>query len=69
VTPTAVTEVSSNRTRTGAGPNELQLTLPSAIVDRLEQLERRLEKIESSSDKTPSSAAAQDHQISTAPDP
>jgi len=32
-------------------PNDLRLTLPRAVVERLEQLERRLEKLESSSPK------------------
>jgi len=33
----------------GLRPNDLQLTLPRAVVERLEQLERRLEKLESPS--------------------
>jgi S1-C subfamily serine protease len=49
-------------------PNELRLTLPRAIVDRLEQLERRLEKLES----FPRAAAhlrSTDRQISSARNP
>ena len=44
-----VTVASSTTSASSAPrPNELQLTLPRAVVERLEQLERRLEKLESS---------------------
>jgi len=46
-------------------PNELQLTLPRAVAERLEQLERRLEKLESSTARTAGSAANDNRQISS----
>ena len=46
-------------------PNELQLTLPRAVAERLEQLERRLEKLESSRTRASGSAAADNRQISS----
>jgi len=45
-------------------PNELRLTLPRAIVERLDQLERRLEKLESFPARDPGPASAQSRQIS-----
>ncbi len=44
-------------------PNELQLTLPRAVAERLEQLERRLEKLESSTVRGSGSAGDDKHQI------
>jgi S1-C subfamily serine protease len=46
-------------------PNELQLTLPRAVAERLEQLERRLEKLESSTARASGAAAANNRQISS----
>jgi len=50
-------------------PNELRLTLPRAVVDRLEQLERRLEKLESSSARDPGPASARKRQVSSTRNP
>jgi serine protease Do len=50
-------------------PNDLQLTLPRAVAERLEQLERRLEKLESSTARASGSAAADNRQISSARKP
>jgi S1-C subfamily serine protease len=47
-------------------PNELHLTLPRAVVERLETLERRLEKLESSPGRAQATAAPPDRQISSA---
>jgi serine protease Do len=46
-------------------PHELQLTLPRAVAERLEQLERRLEKLESATARASGSAAADNHQVSS----
>jgi len=46
-------------------PNELRLTLPRAVVERLEKLERRLEKLESFPARATGPASALDPQISS----
>jgi serine protease Do len=46
-------------------PNELRLTLPRAVVERLEKLERRLEKLESFPARAPGPASALEPQISS----
>ncbi len=46
-------------------PDELRLTLPRAVVERLEQLERRLEQLESSAARASGATAIQNRQIST----
>jgi serine protease Do len=50
-------------------PDELRLTLPRAIVERLEKLERRLEKLESFPSRATGAASASDRQISSARNP
>jgi serine protease Do len=50
-------------------PNELRLTLPRAIVERIEKLERRLEKLESFPARTTGPASAHDSQISSTRNP
>jgi serine protease Do len=50
-------------------PDDLRLTLPRAFVDRLEKLERRLEKLESFPAPPTSSATSVDRQISAARTP
>jgi len=50
-------------------PNELRLTLPRAVVERLEQLEHRLEKLEAFSARDAAPAAAQKRQISSTRNP
>jgi serine protease Do len=50
-------------------PNELRLTLPQAVVERLEKLERRLEKLESFPAGARESAHARDPQISSTRNP
>ena len=52
-----------------AQPHELRLTLPRAIVERLEKLERRLEKLESFPSRATEGAPAADRQISAARNP
>jgi serine protease Do len=47
-------------------PDDLRLTLPRAVVERLEKLERRLEKLESSPPRTTAPAPASDPQIRSA---
>jgi serine protease Do len=50
-------------------PDELRLTLPRAFVDRLEKLERRLEKLESFPAHSTSPATSVDREISAARTP
>jgi hypothetical protein len=47
-------------------PDDLRLTLPRAVVERLEKLERRLEKLESFAPRVTVPASASDPQISSA---
>ena len=47
-------------------PDDLRLTLPRAVVERLEKLERRLEKLESFAPRATGPASASDPQISSA---
>ena len=47
-------------------PDDLRLTLPRAVVERLEKLERRLEKLESFPPHATGSASSPDSQISSA---
>jgi serine protease Do len=48
-------------------PDDLRLTLPRAIVERLDKLERRLEKLESSPARSPVAPNASDRQLSLRP--
>jgi serine protease Do len=50
-------------------PDELRLTLPRAIVERLDKLERRLEKLESFPARTTGAASDTDRQINSARNP
>jgi len=50
-------------------PNDLRLTLPRAVVERLEQLERRLEKLESPSTGVKALSAKHDPRIGSARSP
>jgi S1-C subfamily serine protease len=50
-------------------PNDLRLTLPRAVVERLEQLERRLEKLESPSPGAQALPAKQDTRIGSVKSP
>jgi len=50
-------------------PNDLRLTLPRAVVERLEQLERRLEKLESPSPGVKALSAKHDRQIGSVRSP
>jgi hypothetical protein len=47
----------------GLRPNDLRLTLPRAVVERLEQLERRLEKLESPAAGVKALSAKQDPHV------
>ena len=62
--PTALTSISLSHR-----PDDLRLTLPRAVIERLEQLEHRLEKLEAGSKRGPSPASSLDHQISSARNP
>ncbi len=53
----------------GLRPNDLRPTLPRAVVERLEQLEHRLEKLESPSGGTKALSAKQDPQIGSVRNP
>jgi serine protease Do len=53
----------------GLRQNDLQLTLPRAVVERLEQLERRLEKLESPAGGAKSLSAKQATQIGSVRNP
>ena len=46
-------------------PDDLSLTLPRAVLERLEKLERRLEKLESLPARTTAPATGSDPQISS----
>ncbi len=50
-------------------PNELRLTLPRAVVERLEKLEHRLEKLESFPARATGPASAHDPQINSSRHP
>jgi S1-C subfamily serine protease len=50
-------------------PNDLRLTLPRAVLERLEQLERRLEKLEARSPGVKALSAKQDPQIGSVGNP
>ncbi len=50
-------------------PNDLRLTLPRAVVERLEQLERRLEQLESPSSAVKAPSAKQDPRIGSVRSP
>ena len=58
--------VSTSPTVAPPQPDELRLTLPRALVERLEKLERRLEELESFTSRTPAGVSAPDRQISSA---
>ncbi len=53
----------------GLRPNDLQLTLPRAVVERLEQLERRLEKLESPAPGVKALSGKHDPQIGSVRSP
>jgi serine protease Do len=63
--PTMGSGPSSRSSPAAIQPNELQLTLPRAVAERLEQLERRLEKLESTRARASGSAAADNRQVSS----
>jgi serine protease Do len=50
-------------------PDDLRLTLPRAVVERLEKLERRLEKLEAFAPRATGPASASDPRISSARQP
>ena len=64
VASTALTSVSSS-----PRPDDLRITLPRALVERLDQLERRLEKLEGVSKQGPHPAPSLARQISSARKP
>jgi serine protease Do len=53
----------------GLRPNDLRLTLPKVVTERLEQLEHRLEKLESPSTAVKALSSKDDHQVGSIRNP